>query len=40
MLFYTKEFVASIEDTHSSNNPYILSKLNLKTIENYDFDAF
>jgi len=40
MLFYTKEFVASGEDDLASHNPYVLSKLNLKTIENFSFETF
>lgn len=40
MLFYVKEFAVSAEDEQASHNPYILTKLNLKTISNYSFDAF
>jgi hypothetical protein len=40
MLFYAKEFVASGLDEQAAHNPYVLSKLNLKTIENFSFDAF
>lgn len=40
MLFYTKEFLASENDEQSSHNPYILTKLNLKTIENFEFELF
>lgn len=40
MLYYTKEFLASAEDDHSSHNPYVLTKLNLKTIENFNFEEF
>jgi hypothetical protein len=32
MLFYAKEYAASGEDEQASHNPYILTKLNLKTI--------
>jgi hypothetical protein len=32
MLFFTKELLASAEDEGSSHNPYVLTKLNLKTI--------
>ena len=40
MLFYAKEFAASENDEMASHNPYILSKHNLKTIENFPFEAF
>ena len=40
MLYYAKEFVASAEDEQASHNPYLLTKLNLKTIDNFSFDAF
>ncbi|CDW82479.1 UNKNOWN [Stylonychia lemnae] len=40
MLFYTKEFVAAAEDELTSHNPYILTKMNLKTIENFQFENF
>lgn len=40
MLFYAKEFVASGDDEQASHNPYVLSKLNLKTIENFSYDTF
>jgi hypothetical protein len=40
MLFYAKEFAASGVDEQASHNPYVLSKLNLKTISNYSFDTF
>ena len=35
MLFFTKELVASAEDELASHNPYILTKMNLKTIDNF-----
>jgi hypothetical protein len=40
MLFYAKEFAASGEDEQAAHNPYVLAKLNLKTIENFSFDSF
>jgi hypothetical protein len=40
MLFYAKEFAASGEDEQATHNPYVLTKLNLKTISNYSFEAF
>ena len=40
MLFCAKEFVASGDDEQASHNPYLLTKLNLKTIENFSFDTF
>lgn len=40
MLFYAKEFAASAEDEQASHNPYVLTKLNIRTIENFSFDTF
>jgi hypothetical protein len=40
MLFYAKEFAATGMDEQASHNPYILTKLNLKTIENFSFETF
>ena len=40
MLFYAKEFSASENDEISSHNPYIIAKLNLKTMRNFPFDTF
>ena len=40
MLFYVKEFAATGLDEQASHNPYMLTKLNLKTIENFSFDTF
>jgi hypothetical protein len=38
MLFFMKELVASAEDPSLIQNPYVLTKLDLETIQNYDFD--
>jgi hypothetical protein len=40
MMFYTKEMAASAEDDKASHSPYMLTKLNLKSIEYFSFDAF
>lgn len=40
MLFYAKEFAASADDEQASHNPYVLTKLNMKTISNFSFDTF
>jgi len=40
MLFHVKEFAASGEDEQAAHNPYVLTKLNLKTIENFQFDTY
>lgn len=38
MLFFMKELVASAEDPSLIQNPYVLTKIDLETIQNYDFD--
>lgn len=40
MLFHVKEYAASGEDEQAAHNPYVLTKLNLKTIENFQFDTY
>lgn len=39
MLFLCKELVASADDPQMAQNPYILTKLDLDTIRNFDFNA-
>lgn len=38
MMFYTKELAASCEDPKYVQNPIVLTKLNIDSINNYDFD--
>ena len=38
MLFFIKELVASAQDPDLIQNPFMLTKLDMKTIEMYDFD--
>lgn len=40
MLFYTKELEASLDDEDAGHNPFIISKLDLKSIEAFNFDKF
>ena len=40
MLFYMKELAAAGEDDQATHNPYLLTKLNLKTVKNFSFDAY
>ena len=37
MLFYTKELVASAEDPALVQNPFVLTKIDLQTIRDFDF---
>ena len=38
MLFHMKELVASIEDPNLVQNPFVMTKLDLKTIDDFNFD--
>lgn len=38
MLFHMKELVASIEDPALIQNPFVMTKLDLKTIDDFNFD--
>lgn len=40
MLFIMKELVASIEDPTLIQNPFVMTKLDLKTINDFNFDEF
>jgi len=40
MLFYSKELEASAEDVEAAHNPFIVSKLDLQSINSFDFDKF
>jgi hypothetical protein len=39
MLFHTKELVATISDPKLLSNPVALTKLDLETINEFDFNA-
>ena len=38
MIFYSKEFAATGEDPSTNYNPYVVTQLDLKSIENFNFD--
>jgi len=38
MLFHMKELVASIEDPNLIQNPFVMTKLDLKTCLEFNFD--
>ena len=38
MMFYQKELVASVEDPSLTQNPFVLTKLDIDTIKEFDFD--
>ena len=40
MLFHTKELVASIEDPKLTQNPFVMTKLDLTTINEFDFEQY
>lgn len=40
MLFHMKELVASIEDPDLIQNPFVMTKLDLKTIQDFPFDDY
>lgn len=40
MLFHMKELVASIEDPSLIQNPFVMTKLDLKTINDFNFDEY
>ena len=39
MLFHTKELIASIEDPNMIQNPFVMTKLDLDTVADFNFDA-
>ena len=39
MLFLTKELIASIEDPQMTQNPLVMTKLDLDTVSDFNFDA-
>ena len=40
MLFTMKELVASIEDPNLNQNPFVLTKMDLKTTDDFSFDDY
>lgn len=40
MLFYSKELQASAQDQDAAHNPFVVSKLDLQSIESFNFDKF
>jgi hypothetical protein len=39
MLFYIKELIAAAEDPDYIQNPFVMTKLDLATLIEFDFDA-
>lgn len=39
MLFFAKELIAAAEDPTLIQNPFVLTKLDILTIQQFDFDA-
>ena len=40
MLFHMKELVASIEDPELKQNPFVMTRLDLKSVRGFDFDEY
>ena len=40
MLFHMKELVASIEDPNLNQNPFVMTKLDLKSVLEFPFDDY
>ena len=40
MLFHCKELVASVEDPKLTQNPFVMTKLDLDTINDFDFEMY
>ena len=40
MLFHMKELVATIEDPNLIQNPFVMTKLDLKTCRDFPFDDY
>ena len=38
MLFHTKELIASIEDPNMIQNPIVMTKIDLDTVSEFNFD--
>ena len=39
MIFHTKELIASMEDPNLVQNPLVMTKLDLNTISDFNFDG-
>ena len=39
MLFFIKELIASAEDPNLIQNPFVLTKIDMKTLKDFDFDS-
>ena len=40
MLFYAKELASSAKDRQSSMNPFVIGKLDIESVKNFDFQPF
>lgn len=40
MLFYSKELKSSVENESKAHNPFVVGKLDLASLRNFDFEAF
>jgi hypothetical protein len=40
MLFHTKELIATLEDPKLLSDPMVMSKLDLETLNEYEFDLY
>jgi hypothetical protein len=38
MLFFIKELVAAAQDPELIQNPFVLTKIDIETIQHFDFD--
>lgn len=38
MLFFVKELVAGAQDPDMIQNPFVMTKLDMRTLETFDFD--
>ena len=39
MLFFTKELIAAGEDPNMIQNPFVLTKIDMKTIRDFNFET-
>ena len=40
MLFYSKELQSSAEDESNAHNPFVMGKLDMESIKNFNFDSY
>ena len=40
MLFYSKELQSSAEDNSSAHNPFVVGRLDMESIQNFNFENF